>query len=233
MVSVAICDDEKRVLSDISVKIKAVFESEGCQPEMFSTDDPFELLEYIRRNSVNAVFLDIDMPKLSGMDIAQFLTDNDMKTFLIFVTSHDSLVYESFRYHPFSFIRKGYFNEEIGTVVRSVIDQLKKKTDYFTFKTSEGFFRVLFSEILYFESESNYLNLHCLKGNYKFRSTISSIETELSTKGFLRTHKGFLVNQQHIYALRGDEIELSNKEHIPIGRTNKENIKNAVMRYMR
>ena len=233
MIKIAVCDDEKRVLDDISGKVQSEFDRLNCSIEIFKTYNSFQLLEYIKINSVDVLFLDIDMPSLSGMDIAQSLTDNEIKTLLIFVTNHDALVYQSFRYHPFGFIRKSHFDDEIGTVVRGLVAELQKKSEYFTFKTNEGFFRILFSDILYFESESNYINLHCTDKQYRFRSTITSLGQELASKGFIRTHKGFLVNQQHIFAIKGDNIELSNKKLLPIGRTNRESIKKTILRYMR
>lgn len=233
MIKIAVCDDEKRVLSEINRKLQEEFERLNCQADVFQTNNPFELLEHIKINSVDVMFLDIDMPSLSGMDIAQFLMDNDANTLLVFVTSHDALVYQSFKYHPFGFIRKSHFNEEIGAVVRSLIVELQKKSEYFSFKTNEGFFKVLFTDILYFDSKSNYINLHLDDNLYKFRGTITSLENKLSLKGFIRTHKGFLVNQQHVFAIKGDDIELSNKEILPIGRTNRENVKKTILRYMR
>lgn len=233
MIQIAVCDDEKQVLNEISSKAQNAFEDINCPTEMFITDNSFELLEHLKSNDVDVLFLDIDMPSLSGMDIAQSLMDNEIKTLLIFVTSHDALVYQSFKYHPFGFIRKSHFDEEIRTVVKSLVVELQKKNEYFTFKTNEGFFKVLFSDILYLESESNYINLHCADKQYRFRSTITSLEKEFASKGFIRTHKGFLVNQQHIFAIKGDDLELNNKELLPIGRTNRESVKKAILRCMR
>lgn len=233
MIQIAVCDDEKKILNEICGKIQTAFKGLNCQIDITKTSSPFELLEHLKNNAVDVLFLDIDMPSLSGMDIAQFLMDNEIKTLLIFVTSHDALVYQSFKYHPFGFIRKSHFDEEIGTVVKGLVVELQKKSEYFTFKTNEGFFKVLFSDILYFESESNYINLHCTDKQYRFRSTITSLEQELISKGFIRTHKGFLVNQQHIFAIKGDDIELSDKKLLPIGRTNRDSIKKTILRYMR
>lgn len=233
MLRIAVCDDETKILGDLSQKISEAFLRTSSKPEIYKTDNPIELLEYLSSNSIDILFLDIDMPKISGMDIAQSLLDNDMKTILIFVTNHDALVYKSFKYHPFGFIRKSCLDDEIGAVVSSAIEEICKRRDTFSFKTNEGFYKVRISDILYFESDSNYLNLHSAERIYRIRATLSSVENELSQKGFIRTHKGFLVNQQHIYSIRSDDIVLSNEELLPIGRTNREGIKQKIMRYMR
>lgn len=233
MIHIAICDDEKRVLDEIGNKVSGAFAGINCMVDITKFSNPFELMEHIRVNSVDVLFLDIDMPSLSGMDVAQVLMDNEIKTLLVFVTSHDALVYQSFKYHPFGFIRKSYFDEEISSVVQSAVTELNKRNECFAFKTSDGIFKVLFSDILYFESESNYVILFCREKQYRFRSTISSVEKELASKGFIRIHKGFLVNQQHIFAIKGDEIELSNKKLLPIGRTNRDIVKKTILRYIR
>lgn len=233
MIKIAICDDEKIVLDEICSKVQNAFSEINCTAEIFKTHKPFDLVEHIKNSTTDVLFLDIDMPSLSGMDIAQFLIDSNAEILLVFVTSHDTLVYQSFRYHPFGFIRKSHFDEEIGAVVKSIADELQKRNEHFSFKTNEGFFKVPFEDIIYFESESNYINLHCTDNQYRFRGTITSLENELKAKGFIRTHKGFLVNQQHIFAIKGDDIELSSKELLPIGRTNRESVKKAILRYMR
>lgn len=233
MIKIAICDDEKIVLDEICSKVQDAFSEINCTAEIYNTHNPFDLVEHIKNNTTDVLFLDIDMPSLSGMDIAQFLIDSNAEILLVFVTSHDTLVYQSFRYHPFGFIRKSHFDEEIGAVVKSIADELQNRNEHFSFKTNEGFFKVPFEDIIYFESESNYINLHCTENQYRFRGTITSLENELKAKGFIRTHKGFLVNQQHIFAIKGDDIELSSKELLPIGRTNRESVKKAILRYMR
>lgn len=233
MIQIAICDDETRVLSDLKIKIQKEFEALNCHSEIFSCEDSFLLVEHIRQAPPDVLFLDIDMPKPDGMEIARFLTDSGSNILLVFVTSHDTLVYQSFIYHPFGFIRKSYFDEEIGAVVQGIIKELQKQKDYFSFKTNKGFCRIPVKDILYLESEQNYIILHSTECSYRFRSTIASVENELTIKGFIRTHKGFLVNSQHIFRVCGDDIELDNNEILPIGRTNRERIKKAILRYMR
>lgn len=233
MIKAALCDDEPKILEDLSAKIAEAFETAGSKINLFKTEDPLELLNYLKNEPVNVLFLDIDMPKISGMDIAKALSESDRKPLLIFVTSHDALVYRSFQYHPFGFIRKTHFDEEILGVVQSVVDELDKSSGLFSFRMNDGLYRIKRKDILYFESESNYLNIHTPEKTYKFRSTLSSVEEELSSKGFIRTHKGFLVNQEHIYSIRSEELVLSNHEVLPIGRSNRESVKAQIMRYMR
>lgn len=233
MLNIVICDDEKKILNDLSEKIKETFMNKSMEIDIFQTTSPTETLQYIESNVVDVIFLDIDMPILSGMDIAEKLLNENYKGLLIFVTSHDSLVYDSFKYRPFGFIRKRHFDDEIEETVVRVIDEMAHREYTFTFKTSDGTYRVNVSDIFYFESDSNYIIMHMLERLHKFRETISRLEAELCEKGFIRVHKGYLVNQQHISILRKDEIVMSDNTILPISRANKEMVKEKIMRYMR
>lgn len=233
MIKVAFCDDEAKILEDLSQRVINEFKSNKCEIDLYTTVNSMELLEHLKASTIDILFLDIDMPRLSGMDIAETLLNSEINTLLVFVTGQDALVYKSFKYHPFGFIRKTYFDEEISSVVKGLIEELRKNADTFSFKANDSVNRVKIKDILYFESESNYLNLHTKDFVYKFRSTLSAMENELSVKGFIRTHKGFLVNQEHIFSVKTDTVVLDNNDILPIGRTNRDTIKARIMRYMR
>lgn len=97
--------------------------------------DSAQMMEYIQTNVIDVVFLDIDMSVFSGMDIAAFLNEKHPNTILIFVTSHDALVYQSFQYHPFGFVRKTYLREELQDVLERIATELcKRKRDIVVIK---------------------------------------------------------------------------------------------------
>ena len=104
-----VCDDEVQILNMISATIR------GCLPEgtveVFHTGGA--LMRTLAERPCDILFLDIDIPDRTGMEIAYWLNSLDHKPLLVFVTNHDELVYESFQYHPFGFIRKKYFDAEI------------------------------------------------------------------------------------------------------------------------
>ncbi|WP_297423034.1 LytTR family DNA-binding domain-containing protein [Clostridium sp.] len=233
MYNIAICDDEMIILNDMSVIIKNKFLEFGVNANYFITSNPEKLLNYLEEERVDVLFLDIDMPKINGMDIGEYLLNKKNDTLLIFVTSHDALVYKSFKYHPFGFIRKSHFNEEITQTLDSVVKVLKDKIDTLAIKTGNDVITIKLNEIMYFEGDQNYINLYTHKANYKFRETLGNLEKELGGKGFIRVHKGYLVNQKHVFIFNTKEIKLNNEILIPIGRSYSEIVKKQLMKYMR
>ncbi len=228
------CDDDAKILEDIC---RTINEHEP-QSDIVSFISGIKLLETIEKEPCDLLLLDIDMPDISGMDIARRLSciqnnTNGKRMLLVFVTSHDELVYESFQYHPFGFIRKQYFNDEIKKVLKDCKRELENNTRYFTFRSEGMDIRLTLAEIRYFEADGNYLKIYAESGAYRFRSTMTAIENTLEHQGFIRIHKGFLVNQEAVKSLNSDVANLADGTALPMGKTYVEVAKDRLMRYMR
>ncbi len=189
-----ICDDETQILKTITAKIRSLLPEDSVTA--FSSGQM--LWEVLEEEGCDLLFLDIDMPGLSGMDIAHHLNNKKLRPLLIFVTSHDELVYESLQYHPFGFIRKSYFDQEIEKVLSDCKKELASNRKHFHFRMAGGEAGILLADILYFEADGNYLTIHTKTEQYYFRSTVLATENALKNDGFIRVHKGFLVNLQAI-----------------------------------
>lgn len=223
-----ICDDEPKILSDISSKVKDTLS--GVDISEFTSGK--SLLEAIAENSCDILLLDIDMPGISGLDIAKELAMMTEKPLLVFVTSHDELVYDSFRFHPFGFVRKSYLDKELPCILTDCVKELESREKHFCFHTANADVKLQLDEILYFESDGNYLKLFTESTEYRYRDTLSAVENALSDSGFVRIHKGFLVNQTAVKILHSDETELTNGVRLPVGRSYAENAKKQLMRYI-
>lgn len=232
MINVAICDDEKKVLDDIYMRIKEIFDYDDISANFFVTSESNKLLEKIKKDPFDIIFLDIDMPRFSGMDIGDFLCSNKIDTILVFVTSHDELVFESFKYHPFGFIRKNHFDEEIVPILKEACQNILKMSDIITVKSNGNLININAKNILYIEGQSNYVNFHVNDKEYKVRDTLINLEKKLPDD-FIRVHKGFIVNLAFIFSLNKNEILLDNKEIIPVGRSYSEDVRVEILKYMR
>lgn len=227
--NIYLCDDEYKILENMK---RTVHECQSTG-EVQSFSSGRELIKALEEEACDILLLDIDMPDINGMDIAKWLVNLKKRPLLIFVTSHDELVYESFQYHPFGFIRKNYFEAEIRKILEDCVRELESGTEYFNFRADGKDVRLLLSEIKYFEADSNYLKIFADSGEYRFRSTMAAVENSFASQGFIRIHKGFLVNQSAIRIMSADEAHLVNGTALPIGKTYAEEAKSKFMRYMR
>ncbi len=224
-----ICDDEPKMLSDIAGKVAALLPEDELR--LFSSGG--ELLSCLEKSVCDILLLDIDMPEITGLQVARELSALKKKPLLVFVTSHDELVYDSFQYHPFAFLRKNRFDAEIDKVLQDCVRELEEKEQHFCFRSDGNDVRLLLADILYFEAEGNYLKVVTAKATYRFRSTLTAVEHTLQNRGFLRIHKGFFINQAAVKLLNAEEATLQNDITLPIGKSYSKTVREQLLRYMR
>ena len=92
-------------------------------------------------------------------------------------------------------------------------------------KVNNEVVKINLNEILYFEAESNYVNLYAKEEKYKFREALGNLENQLVNKGFLRVHKGYLISQKEVLLIKAKEMKLLDGTLIPIGRSYSETVK--------
>lgn len=233
---IAICDDEQKILEHLSKRIQDAFTQLKIDAEYVCITDSAQMMEHLQTNAVDVIFLDIDMPVFSGMDVAAFLNEKRPNAILVFVTSHDALVYQSFAYRPFGFVRKTHLNEELQEVVERIANELSKRKRDIMITKGQEFIRILIQDILYIEAEGNYLNIHTKNDVLRVRETMTNMEKELIDKGFIRCHKGYLINAVYIEKYKTTEVDLRLEavcETIPVGRSYEKDVRNRMMEMLR
>lgn len=225
---ICLCDDEPQMLKHISCRVKELMPN--AQIAEFA--DGRSLLSGIEKEGCDVLLLDIDLPDITGLEVAAQLEKMENKPLLVFVTGHDELVYDSLLFHPFGFIRKNFMEDELRKVLLDCEKELSRREQFFVFKSSNENIRLNTKQILYLEGDGNYLKLFTVDKEYRFRDTIATVNEQLQEKGFIRFHRGFLVNQEAVKVLGADEVQLVNGVRIPIGRSYADSAKKQWMRYM-
>ncbi|MBD5549355.1 MAG: response regulator transcription factor [Lachnospiraceae bacterium] len=236
MYHIVICDDEKEILNDIYKKVWTCFDENNMSAKYTCIDDARELMERIQTERIDVLFLDIDMPYYSGMDIAGYVNEQEWKTILIFVTSHDALVYQTFAYRPFGFIRKTHMDEELDELAKRVHKELLENQQELVIQKGQELSRILLKDIIYIEAEGNYLVLQLRNDKLRIRETMTNIENKLYGKGFIRCHKGYLVNAGYIEKLKSTEIQLklgNESMALPIGRSYEKDVRKRILEILR
>ena len=233
--TVAMCDEDTRLLTYQAQAVEACFSAENavCRLEPFASSE--ELFKKLDSTEYDMVFLDIDMPQITGFDLAEKVSAKYPKMLIIFVTSHDELVFPTFRYHPFRFIRKSHFDEEIQEAVHEAVRSISERNRILEIQTTEGVQYVYASEILFAESEKNYLSIITKHGILRCRDTVSHKEKEWGPYGFVRTHNGFLVNQRYIYSIEAETVRLRSARYkeVPLSKRRRDAVIEAFKKQVR
>lgn len=226
---IAICDDDIVFLKR--------FNSQICKCLSNFCDD-YVISEYnngkdciIHVSDYDVVFLDIDMPEVSGLDIAGYINEN-ATTLIVFVTEHDELVYSSLKFQPFRFLRKSYLNKELPEALNSLVQ--KVKTKYMTFKTKMGDTVIELNKLIYIEIFIHQVMFHIVGSEpLEGYGSLSNFEKILTPLDFIRVHSGYLVNCKFIYSIETNNVILDDKSRIPLSRHRAEKVKELFADYLR
>lgn len=229
-----LCDDDNVFLDKLETRIRGLCQKHGIAVEMERYDSSKKMLEGLKDLDTVPVFLiDIDMPEVNGFAVASFLKKWNRECCIGFVSNKDELVFQAFAYHPFFFIRKTHLDEELEPQLLELQKKMGVKVPKIELQTGRQTVEVALETIWFVESEKNYLLFYREKDErsdaVRARMKIAEAEKELEPHGFVRTHKGYLVNMNYVYRLRENEILLLNGKHVPVSRSYLNQVRMKIM----
>lgn len=235
MIRAAICDDEPTMLDSLYEHISAEFKRQGAEFRIDKFTSGKDFLSAHKAEPFNAIFLDIDMPEISGFDIAERI-NKISEPLIIFVTSHDELVFSSIKFRPFRFIRKSYLDNELSETLDAVIAEVTKRNtgSKFVFQAKSGEVITDLGNVEYIEIYGHWLKVH-IKDDEPLEcyGSLSDFEKQLEEYDFVRTHKSFLVNCKYIFAIEKNQVILDDKTVIPLSRYKNDIVKNKFKNLLR
>lgn len=230
MVKFAVCDDEPEMADYISEKLREYYPGD-CEIRKYG--DGESLLADSRKQLFDALFLDIDMPGLDGMELAgKFREDNEYVK-IIFVTNKDNLVYSSFKYVPFRFIRKTHLEEELPEAAEALRYSIAQSNATVIFNTKNGDICAQICDIIYAEVTNHKIEVYLTNEQFTMFKSMEELENELEKFGFLRTHKSFLVNHIHIASIKQNKIFTHTGLSLPLSRSRAEDVKRKLQQWSR
>ena len=239
MLNIIICDDDSSFSGKLKEDIYSLLDSltEASQLD-YSCDVVYpaaQLLEYARTNHIDILFLDVEMPDMNGMKIAEYFFEHSKDTKIIFVSSFEEYVFYSIRFNPFRFIRKSNVSAELAEAVSSAVFDILLSDKYLIFNGRYEKFSIQISRILYVtkEKHKNYMMVKCVNEEYRVRGTIHSIYEQLKDSFFVRVNSGTLVNMKYIFNISEDQLTLTDESRHGISRDLKKHLSSEYLRYIR
>jgi DNA-binding LytR/AlgR family response regulator len=228
-------DDEFLALNLLEGFIQKVPDLEVIAKEK----SPLKALEILNRGEVDLLFLDIQMPTLSGNNLLKTLKHPPVT---IFTTAYENYAIEAFELNavdyllkPFSFERllqainkaKEQIRFREGAVPTSAIVVPQKSKDFFSVKVDGKIKKVNFGDILYIEGLKEYVRIVCEDERLVTLESLKNLEELLPEGGFLRVHKSYIVAKAKVQGLEGNMLEIG-KQKIPISRSKREEVVKAI-----
>jgi len=196
--------------------------------------DPLEALDFIQKNPIDLIFLDINMPDLTGI---QFLKSLESQPLVIFTTAYSKYALESYEYDAVDYLLKPIEFDRFLKAVNKAFKQYQIKTsslmtfakdsDFILIKSGTEYYKMKLSDILYVRGTGNYVTFVTKKKEILSLLAMKDVSETLSSKMFFRIHKSYIINFSHVDLIESDQVKINN-EYIPIGDHYRESFFNTI-----
>jgi two-component system LytT family response regulator len=187
--------------------------------------DAFQAMEYLQKDNIDLIFLDIKMPDISGID---FLTSLNKKPMVIFTTAYTEHAVTSFELDAIDYLLKPFSLSRFikGCNKAYELYQLRNKSgsaDYVFLKTGYEQEKVNFADILYLEAAGNYVNFVLKDRSLLSRMTFAELEAILPRNKFIRTHRSYIVAIGNVDKIERHQVHI-NEKAIPVSESYMQNL---------
>lgn len=201
---VLVVDDERPALDELAWLLNR----DDRVGTVLTTDSAAEALRLLQEDQVDAVFLDIHMPGLTGLELARVLARFKTPPQVVFVTAHDEHAVEAFELHAVDYVLKPVRDERLTEAVRRVVDATSPGAptgdDSIAVELGGVTRFISRGEVRYVEAQGDYARLHTVSGSHLLRVPLTSLEQEWREAGFVRIHRSLLVALPHVAEVRVD-----------------------------
>jgi len=185
----------------------------------------------LNTNQVDLIFLDIEMPDLTGFELVDIL---DYKPQIIVVTGKTEYAFKAFSYDDTDYLKKPIVKERFNIAINKALEQHKlkledfdKEGEHIMIKSEHKKHKVYINDIKWIEALGDYIKLVTLEDSFVILSTMKDFEKKLPEDKFLRIHKSYIVNLDKIERFSSRTVEIGESK-IPLSRNQKSNLTDAL-----
>jgi len=233
-IKIVILDDEEHSVETLAWKIERFFPEVEIIAKL---TDASEALEFLQKNELDLLFLDIEMPQLNGFEVIDEIK-KPLPFEVIFITAYDEFGIKAVKVDALDYLLKPVQSQELKAAMKKFKsrhrtrkdqeEEQDKKSSKIALSTNESIEFVSPAEIIMCSSESNYTMIYLTNNRKKLISkTLKEVETWVAAHGFYRAHNSHLVNLNHIKAFvraEGGYLLLSEELTAPVSRNRKDDL---------
>lgn len=199
--------------------------------------NPMDALQVLQSHKIDVMFLDIQMPQITGIHFLKMLTQ---KPLVVFTTAYEKYALEGYTLDVIDYLLKPFSFERFFQAITKVSNRLQPVTiaqtttqtlekDYILVKSEHKIHRLKYQDILYIQSMQSYVSYYTSKERILSLNTMKKLEVELPQNQFLRIHKSYIVAIDKIELLEGNQVVIG-KAKLPIGASYREAVMKRVFK---
>ena len=232
VMKIAVVDDEAHFQQEIYHMLENHYQSLDVVIDCFSEGKT--LLERMEKSNItyDIAILDIEMPAMNGMELAQKIQGQQVHTEIIFLTSYMEYALQGYEVQALRYLLKPVQEEKLIEALECV-EKRRQKEQYLFLKDGRGEERVPLREILYMEAINQDIMIYMKHQVKKVRYNLKEYEKELEKFGFVRIHRSYLANLLHTKRLEKAELVMDNDSVLPVSRTRYQFVRKRLWEYVK
>lgn len=218
--------------------LKKLIEHTDTLSLVFEAENAFEANDFLKNNEVDIIFLDVEMPEMTGLE---FLTIIDKNPVIILVSSNKEYAADGFDNDVVDFLTKPFFPNRFLKSVSKALSRLKEiekekpeKHNYIFLKVEGAWIKINIQDINYLQAMADYVVINKYVSGYKekliIHSTMKAAEKNFLNEQFARVHRSFIVNLKNVVEVNREFVILKGEEEIPLGVTYKDDVMRNIER---
>lgn len=227
LLKIAIIDDDAKDLELIQSIVSKHLLNYSQNFNLYTFTSPGSI--DFQHEQYDLIFLDIEMPSIDGICLAEKISDISPRTKIIFVTNLDHMVFDATKVAPFGFIRKHRITFEIPEVLARLQKHFEKEKKYVVIKNNYEIYKIELKRIIWIEVIKNQILYHTTDGTFVDRNTLKCIYSSLPKNTFIKINKPYIINVEHIINTTKTEVILSDGTSLPMHSKMRRQIKEAII----
>lgn len=217
--NIAICEDDILAAQDLSSMIEQWSGKVGRRTTCDAYDSAEQFLfQWPAHKKYDLIFLDINMGKISGMQLAESIRQIDESMIIVFVTRLKGYLVHGYKVNTFWYLFKPIQEGDcFETLAKAQVYIDNKSKNWFVMQIPNHYTVIPLDEILYFESDAHYVIAHSKRGGIRFRERFKDIN--LPYPYFCQCHRAVIVNMIHVYMMNRDKVQLDDATVLPVSQT--------------
>ena len=226
---IAICDDEPQFLNDFCRITGRLYQSLDILTDSFTSGS--ELLRQFRQRAYDLVFLDIEMPEMDGLSLAEQLRAISSEVNIVILTGHIEYAIRGYEVNALRYLTKPAEEQKIKAVIDHVLQKLENEKTLWI-RTDAGEIRLRLAEILFIESQNQNVLINTASDSYSVRGNMSDYEERLTPEGFFRIHRSYLAALSKIQRINGKEAVMEDGTVLPVSRSKEARLREALFSFV-
>jgi len=229
-VNIAVVDDKEEDLTRYATGIQEAFRmSKSLQ--LYKFNNVRMLWNVIEE--IDILFLDVQMPQKDGITFAKEIREKKINVIIVFLSDYDSYVWDSFQVDAIYFMRKRYFDKEIGILSEKLMGlYVERSKQKITLVDRKRIFHLDANEIYYIEAQGKQVYIYTKDEVYKINRKFADVEKEFLSLHFMKIHRSYVVNCKYVKKNEKNLIEVEDEKMLPVSKNRSDDVKKLYFSYL-